>query len=67
MEIISIEPFVDYYKRLHERTRQVVLLIPPEHLEWTYKPGKFTMTEGTYRARDTPPQANLPLPEYTGH
>lgn len=42
MEIISIEPFVDYYKRLRERTRRVVLLIPPEHLEWTCKPGKFT-------------------------
>lgn len=43
MEIKTIEPFLDYYERLRERTRRVVLLIPPEHLEWTYKTGKFTL------------------------
>lgn len=42
MEIKNIESFLDYYERLRERTRRVVVLIPPEHLEWTYKPGKFT-------------------------
>ena len=43
MEIKNIESFLDYYERLRERTRRVVLLIPPEHLEWTYRPGKFTL------------------------
>ena len=43
MEIRNIEPFLDYYERLRERTRRVVLIIPPEHFEWTYKPGKFTL------------------------
>lgn len=43
MEIKNIESFLEYYGRLRERTRRVVLLIPPEHLEWTYKAGKFTL------------------------
>jgi uncharacterized damage-inducible protein DinB len=43
MEIKNIESFLDYYGRLRERTRRVVLLIPPEYLEWTYKAGKFTL------------------------
>ncbi|MFN0013815.1 MAG: DinB family protein [Saprospiraceae bacterium] len=43
MEIKTIESFLDYYERLRERTRRVVLLIPPDRLEWTYKPGKFTL------------------------
>lgn len=43
MEIKNIESFLDYYERLRERTRRVVQLIPPEHLEWTYRPGKFTL------------------------
>lgn len=43
MEIISAQSFVDYYERLRERTRRVALLIPPEQLEWTYRPGKFTL------------------------
>lgn len=42
MEITRIEPFLDYFGRVHERTRRVVLCIPPEHLEWTHKPGSFT-------------------------
>jgi uncharacterized damage-inducible protein DinB len=43
MEISSIQAFLDYYAKVRERTRRVVLLIPPEHLEWTYRPGKFTL------------------------
>ncbi len=43
MQILTAESFLDYYSRLRERTRRVALLIPPDHLEWTYKPGKFTL------------------------
>lgn len=43
MEFKNIESFLEYYERLRERTRRVVVLIPPEHLEWTYRPGKFTL------------------------
>ena len=42
MEIPRIEPFLDYFERVRERTRRVIACIPPEHLEWTYKPGAFT-------------------------
>jgi uncharacterized damage-inducible protein DinB len=45
MEIKTIEPFLDYYERLRERTRRLVLLIPPDKIEWTYAPGRFTIGE----------------------
>lgn len=43
MVINQIEPFLEYYERVRERTRKLVLLIPPELLEWTYKSGRFTL------------------------
>ena len=43
MEIQNIDSFLAYYERLRERTRRVVAIIPPEHLEWTFRPGKFTL------------------------
>lgn len=43
MEIQTIAPFLEYYAKVRERTRRVVLLIPEEHLEWTYREGKFTL------------------------
>lgn len=42
MEILRIEPFLDYFERVRERTRRVIACIPPESLEWTHKPGAFT-------------------------
>jgi uncharacterized damage-inducible protein DinB len=42
MEIESIEPFLDYYEKIRERTLKVVKCIPPEKIDWTYKEGKFT-------------------------
>ncbi|MFL6261037.1 MAG: DinB family protein [Thermoanaerobaculia bacterium] len=47
MEIQRIEPFLrsfdhQYFERVRERTRRVVLCVPPDRLEWTYKPGAFT-------------------------
>lgn len=43
MELNNIASFLDYYTRIRERTRRVVLCIPPEQLEWAYRPGKFTL------------------------
>lgn len=43
MEIRTIAEFLDYYSRLRERTRKVVECIPEQHINWTYRPGKFTM------------------------
>ena len=42
MEIRSIEPFLDYYTRIRERTRRVVACIPPERVEWAPREGAFT-------------------------
>jgi uncharacterized damage-inducible protein DinB len=43
MEITTIQPFLEYYERIRERTLKVVRLIPPDRLEWTPTPGKFTL------------------------
>lgn len=43
MTIQNIESFLEYYERVRERTRKVVALIPPEHQEWTYREGRFTL------------------------
>jgi uncharacterized damage-inducible protein DinB len=33
---------LDYFERVRARTMRVVAAVPPQHLDWTYKPGKFT-------------------------
>ena len=43
MEIHSVDSFLTYWSKIHARTRRVVRGIPPEHLEWTYREGKFTL------------------------
>lgn len=42
MEISPIDPFLDYFEGIRERTRRVRPVIPGEHLEWSHKPGAFT-------------------------
>ena len=42
MEIRTIEPFLDYFGRIRERTRRVVVLIPPERLEWAPREGAWS-------------------------
>jgi len=43
MVISTIEQFLEYWERVRFRTRRVAVCIPPEHLEWTYAAGKFTL------------------------
>lgn len=43
MDIQSIDSFLAYWKRIRGRTLRVVGEIPPEHIEWTYREGKFTL------------------------
>ena len=43
MEITNIESFLPYHKSIHERTMRLARVIPPDKLEWTYAPGKFTL------------------------
>ncbi len=42
MEITDINTFLKYYEKIRSRTLNVIHCIPPEHIEWTYKKGKFT-------------------------
>jgi uncharacterized damage-inducible protein DinB len=43
MQIQTIDSFLTYWQRLRARTRRVVDHIPPEHIEWTYREGRFTL------------------------
>lgn len=43
MEIRSVSQFLDYWKSVRQRTRRVVMCIPPERLEWTHRAGAFTL------------------------
>ena len=43
MIIESIDSFLEYWSSVPGRTLRVVRAIPPEHLEWTYQEGKFTL------------------------
>jgi uncharacterized damage-inducible protein DinB len=45
MEIKTIEPFLDYFERIRERTLRVVGCVPPERIDWTYKEGKFSFAD----------------------
>jgi uncharacterized damage-inducible protein DinB len=42
MELHSIEPFLRYQQNVHARTMRVARCIPPDKIDWTYAPGKFT-------------------------
>ena len=43
MEIKTIMPFLRYFDSVRERTMRVAQCVPPDQLDWTYAPGKFTL------------------------
>jgi uncharacterized damage-inducible protein DinB len=43
MQIQNIDPFLDYLDKVRQRTLRVVHYIPPDKLDWSYSPGKFTL------------------------
>jgi uncharacterized damage-inducible protein DinB len=43
MQIQDLNLFLDYLDKVHQRTMRVIRCIPPDNLEWTYRPGKFTL------------------------
>ncbi len=43
IEIHTIDAFLAYWASVRGRTSRIVRAIPPEHLEWTYRAGKFTL------------------------
>ncbi|HEU4997099.1 MAG TPA: DinB family protein [Gemmatimonadaceae bacterium] len=42
MEIREVSTFMDYLTSTHQRTRKVIMCIPPVDLEWSPAPGKFS-------------------------
>jgi uncharacterized damage-inducible protein DinB len=43
MEIRTIQPFLQYFGNVRERTMRVGRCIPADKLDWTFAPGKFTL------------------------
>ena len=43
MEITSVKSFIDYYEKIRARTNRLIAIVPPEHIDFTYKLGKFTI------------------------
>ena len=43
MEIPTIQPFLQYFGNVRERTMRVARCIPADKIDWTYAPGKFTL------------------------
>ena len=41
--MFDLDEFIHYVERVRGRTRRVAACIPEEHVEWTYKPGAFTL------------------------
>lgn len=42
MEILTIQPFLQYFSNVRERTMRIARVIPAEQIDWTYAPGRFT-------------------------
>lgn len=42
MEIVRVAPFLEYFDRVHERTRRVVDRVREEDLEWSAGAGRMT-------------------------
>jgi uncharacterized damage-inducible protein DinB len=45
MEITRIEPFLEYFEKIRERTLRVARCIPRERIDWTCAEGKFTFAD----------------------
>ena len=43
MQIPDIDSFLGYYQNVRARTRRLLPLVPPDQLEWTCQPGRFTI------------------------
>jgi len=43
MEIRTIQPFLQYFGNVRERTMRLARCVPADKVEWTYAPGKFTV------------------------
>ena len=41
--MFELDEFLDHFDKVRHRTRRVAACIPAEHVEFTYKPGAFTL------------------------
>jgi uncharacterized damage-inducible protein DinB len=41
--MFDLTEFLHYFERVRQRTRRVAACIPDDRVEWTYKPGAFTL------------------------
>ena len=41
--MFDLAEFLHHFDRVRERTRRVAACIPEEQVEWTHKPGSFTL------------------------
>ena len=45
MEITTTDGFLHYYEKTRQITNTVIAVIPPDRINWTYRPGKFTLAD----------------------
>lgn len=45
MRFTEIGSFLEYFERVRDRTRKAIAAVPPDRMDWTYKPGKFTTAD----------------------
>lgn len=45
MEITNSASFLDYYEKIRQRTNRLIAVIPEQHMDWAYLPGKFTIAD----------------------
>lgn len=45
MDSAHINSFLNYYAKIRERTNKLIAVIPEDYMDWTYKPGKFTIAD----------------------
>ena len=43
MEIRTIQPFLQYFGNLRDRTMRVARCVPADKIDWSYAPGKFSL------------------------
>ena len=43
MQITTVATFLEYFESIRGRTRRVIACIPPDRIEWTHAPGRFTL------------------------
>ena len=45
MEVSSVDSFLAYFGRIRGRTERVISCIPPQHIDWTHREGRWTFAD----------------------